>query len=915
MVEKVLPLTYNVSYLVMSKKLLFVILIAALLFAGCMQPAEETHTPSPTGKSSVTETLTPITEPSPAVEPYSGPWPPVIDAHVHLMPEPSSEQMAYIDELVAEMDRLGVVKATLEGLAEKRTPRDDRHILAAYSRFPNRFYPYLSGFDPQDEAAVDYVKQQLETGKWQGIGEIYLRHSDAHTMVPADHLVMLQIYDLAAEHNVPIHIHFEPDYGTDYESGIQEIKRALAHNPDTTFIWAHSAHGNIHLMKEFPNLYVEARLRDVTQLSDVFVDRIMYGSDVCYRGPELCGGGSYTEEIERLRRELSLLDAEVAERVAYKTAARLMKDETLIQQLDLQRDSIPTPTPTTPPSSLGTVGHTKITDVTWNPDTHTIHIKFDSWPGVWGGWRVYIDGVEIPMEGGVGEPVVRPDAPLDQPPTGVIVGTLPWVTGLDHVDFPRCGTIQFYIPGQGLTNLYHYNLVDFGSVTASKKECPSEWVVHEGNLVIEGQETRLIENEKFFQKGNVYVRDRATLIIRNTEFMMSRGAVPTVHVYFFVDPHAKLIIENSQIHPPVAGGTEPGLICVINHGEVRMSDSPTAIHYFDMSEGAKFVMVNSEMVNPIGGLLQVNGGETQVVDSTLGALGLSVAADAHLEVSGLHSGVYYESWDVHQMIPQANYSLVLERTTILKDELSGKLKHGPYERGWIFFLDSNAHVRISDSELRKVFIDIRNDTAEFHDLRAGIPSSLTYRDIILDNVIIMGQWPFTITDSNVTITNSDYLFLQPSGSSKVKLIDSHMIEFIPREFFGTMTFENGLWTEAGEVIGGVPYHSMSNDFVIKGSLRIEGVQENLQWKDARVTRVFDVIVKDSQGKPVSGVMVKVAGEAHLTDDTGRTTFNIIFNEANYNRPTTLEVWRQMRLITQQEINFFTETPIIVTIPT
>ena len=544
---------------------------------------------------------------------------------------------------------------------------------------------------------------------------------------------------------------------------------------------------------------------------------------------------------------------------------------------------------------------------------HTIHIELDSWPGVWDGWRMYIDGVEIPMEGGAGEPVVRPDAPLDQPPTGVIVGTLPWVTGLDEVDFPCCGTIQFYIPGDGLTNLYHYNLVDFGCVTASKKDCPSEWVVHEGDLVIEGQETRLIENEKFFQKGNVYIHDQATLIIRNAEFMMARGAVPTVHVYFFVDPHAKLIIENSQIHPPVVGRTEPGLICVINRGEVRMSDSPTAIHYFDMSEGAKFVMVNSEMVNPIGGLLQVTGGETRVVDSTLGALGLSVPAGAQLEVSGLHSGVYFDSWDVREVIPQANYSLVFERTTILKDELSGKLKHGPYERGWIFFLDSNAHVRISDSELRKVFIDVRNDTAEFHDLRAGIPSSLTYRDIILDNVIIMGQWPFTITDSNVTITNSDYLFLQPSGSSKVKLIDSHMVEFIPREFFGTMTFENGLWTEAGEIIGGVPYHSMSNDFVIKGSLRIEGVRENLQWENAQVTREFDVIVMDVQGNPVSEAVIKVDGEAYVTDDAGKTTFNIIFNEANYNRPTTLEVWQAGRLIIRQEIDFFAETPVIVTI--
>jgi len=562
---------------------------------------------------------------------------------------------------------------------------------------------------------------------------------------------------------------------------------------------------------------------------------------------------------------------------------------------------------------VGAPHATKITDVTWDPDMHIIHIELDSWPGVWDGWKMYLDGEELPMEGGLGRPVIRPDAPLDRPPTGLIVGTLPWVTGLDKVDFPCCGTIQFDIPGEGLTNAYSYNLMDFGCRTASRKECPSEWTVHEGDLVIRGTETRLIEGAKFFQKGNVYVRDRATLIIKDTEFMMARGGVPTVHVLFFVDPGATLIIENSRISPapPSLTEPEPGLICVSNHGEVRMFDSLTKIHVFGMSDGAKFLMARSEMVNPIGGLLQVEGGDTHVADSTIGALGLYVPAGGHLETTGLHSGVYFDSWDVHELIPEADYGLVLERTTLLKDELSGELKHGPYERGWIFFLDPNAHVRLSNSELRKVFLDIRNERAEFRDLRVGVPSNLTYRDIVLKDVIVMGQWPFTIMDLNATITNSNYLFLQPSGLSTVKLINSHMVEFIPRDFFGVMIFENGLWTEAGEIIGGVPYHSMANDFVIKGSLRIEGVRENLQWKNARVTREFEVVATDAGGQPVSGVVIKVGRGTYTTDEAGKTRFNIVFTEANYDKPTPLEVWRSGRLIERREIDFFTETPIRV----
>lgn len=556
---------------------------------------------------------------------------------------------------------------------------------------------------------------------------------------------------------------------------------------------------------------------------------------------------------------------------------------------------------------------TQITGVTWNPDMHVIHITLDSWPGSWDGWRFYLDGTQIPMEGGLGEPVIRPDAPLFQPPTGLIVGTLPWVTGLDAVDFPCCGTIRLYIPGEGLTASFSYNLVQLGCTSTSSVECTSEWTVHSGDLIIPENTTRTIANEKFFQKGNVYVRADATLVIKDSEFMMARGDVPTVHVYFFVKPGARLVIEDSKIIAPPQGGTQAGLICVMNHGDVEMRDSDTQIHYLDMSGSARFTMSGSRMVNPIGGLLQVTGGETHVTDSTIGALGLLVPAGAHLEVNGLHSGMHFDHFDVHQMIPEADYTLTLDNTTLLKDELPGEYKYGPYERGWIFFLDPNSHVRISNSELRKVFIDVRNDAAEFHDLKVGVPSSLTYRDIVLKDVTVMGEWPFSVTDANLTIYDSNYLFLQPTGCSTVRLVRSHMVEFIPRDFFGTLICQDARWTEAGEIIGGVAYHSNANAFTIKGSLTISGVRENLQWNDARVTREFTVHVADQAGDPIRSAEVRVNGGEHTTDSAGTATFAILFDETNYNIPSEVTVWKDNILLAPREVDFFTSSPIDVTV--
>lgn len=113
----------------------------------------------------------------------------------------------------------------------------------------------------------------------------------------------------------------------------------------------------------------------------------------------------------------------------------------------------------------------RITDMFWHPNTKIIEITLDPFSSTWGDWTMYINGEKIPMEGGPGNPVIRPNASLDESPTGLLVGTLPWVSPLTEVDFPCCGTLQFNIPGEGFTNEYEFNLINFGCETASEEEC------------------------------------------------------------------------------------------------------------------------------------------------------------------------------------------------------------------------------------------------------------------------------------------------------------------------------------------------------------------------------------------------------------------------------------------------------------
>jgi hypothetical protein len=427
-------------------------------------------------------------------------------------------------------------------------------------------------------------------------------------------------------------------------------------------------------------------------------------------------------------------------------------------------------------------------------------------------------------------------------------------------------------------------------------------VTHHGTLIVIG--TKVIENEKYSQSGQIIILPGSKLIVRNSQLMIRRGDVLQAHVGILIGNKGSLEIVNSTVFP------DNCLAVITTEGKVNFTDSPTMFHLMVVQHGADVTITNSEMVYNIGGLLQVHGGDTKLVNSTIAAIGLTVPLGSHVDIDGLKSGNCFESWDVHDMIPEADYNLIMENSCILKDDFTGTLKYGPYERGWQFFLPPYAHVKISNSELRKISFDIAHDEAEFENLKIGVPADLKYRDIELNNITMMGQWPFDITDSNLTLTNVEYIFLQPNGKSNVYMINSHISEFAPRDFSGTLTFKNSSWTDAGEIIGGMFGHGTIN-FVIKGELKIHPeLRNNLKWRAATITREYEIIITDENNNPIERALIKIEGQEVISDNSGKAKFNLVLNEFNYNKLKTLEVFEGNNVIAEKRIDFFTETPIV-----
>ncbi|MCJ7444470.1 MAG: PAN domain-containing protein [Methanotrichaceae archaeon] len=115
-----------------------------------------------------------------------------------------------------------------------------------------------------------------------------------------------------------------------------------------------------------------------------------------------------------------------------------------------------------------------IVGISWQPNG-VIQVTFDKFPPeLWSNqWEMYIDNNKMPVEAAQGSPNIRPNAELDKNPTGVFIGTLPWLSSLSTTDFPCCGAMKFCIPGKGCTNEVNFDLVIDGCKTASKKNCNS----------------------------------------------------------------------------------------------------------------------------------------------------------------------------------------------------------------------------------------------------------------------------------------------------------------------------------------------------------------------------------------------------------------------------------------------------------
>ena len=224
----------------------------------------------------------------------------IVDSHLHYLD--FTQDSDGLEALVEAMDESGVSEAVLFGMPMakkwdylmKERPlyymsNDSRcyyysgtdHILAhellsAPEEIRKRFHPFCCGFDCTDKYAATQIERLLKMypNFWCGIGELMSRHDDLTALtygegVHMDSPAFQMIYDLAADHDLPVLVHhnISPQFAERplYE---EELRRALEYNRKCRIIWAHVGVSRRimmedlliiagHLLHNNPNLYVD----------------------------------------------------------------------------------------------------------------------------------------------------------------------------------------------------------------------------------------------------------------------------------------------------------------------------------------------------------------------------------------------------------------------------------------------------------------------------------------------------------------------------------------------------------------------------------------------------------------------------------------------------------------------------------
>jgi hypothetical protein len=432
---------------------------------------------------------------------------------------------------------------------------------------------------------------------------------------------------------------------------------------------------------------------------------------------------------------------------------------------------------------------------------------------------------------------------------------------------------------------------------------------HEGDLIISGTQVFAIENCTFIQRGNIHVRDRAKLVVRNSELCLNQ-TYPMQYNPTFGD-YGTLEAENSTLVSYQVLNIE-----FHEHSEANFNDVTLNLGFSSwvrFHEFSKVTIYQSTFSNWNG--LNFDGySEASITDSKVTQI--QVADVGTCDISLFNSTVHCialtfrpsQMVKIDHLLPGFYEYMSLQEAVTASGVPCKMTLNNTLVEAWAVHVYYDAETQISDSIIsERLGINIQGLSLRIDDLR---PQFFEYKKIgqITLNRTSIDFSPFLfVYDSTVTVTNSS-VWLAAVFNSDIHVSDS-IVACLERIQNSSLFFER-------TVVEGIEF--FYNDFFMYGNVSFESTWSESTWFSSNVTRNYNIIAEDTGDSPMENVKVTLFDQNHTsvwngtTNSLGQADFNVTFTDMNYTDTLRLEAFKE-NCFAAMNISLLSNTPIILTL--
>lgn len=469
-----------------------------------------------------------------------------------------------------------------------------------------------------------------------------------------------------------------------------------------------------------------------------------------------------------------------------------------------------------------------------------------------------------------------------------------------------------------------------------------QYLRHEGDIIIEGNEEYRIENKEFRLKGNILVKDSGRLIINNSTIYLEQDF--DNQYYILVRKNGYLEAYNSSFDSKWRFHIQWGYSGWFGE-EPLENEKPRGLFkkvtiklyvYTCVQEGGRLYVLNSNLAHIRGGypgsrvyvqnssiedFRFLNKSIIRINNSTIGSLWPYLTGKTRISLSGLKPQ-YYENWALGRP-ENSDFDVIISKTQI---------------NYWIPYVGDEAIATISDSKLALIEMifppglasikGLKNSIYyKYWNLRANSGINFSY-NIILKKSVVDNWWIQAGKDCRLSIDDCQIARIALSENTKVKILNSvigeaefkdlssgeirnskilHCLVFGPnyaRKFLGPLLVHN---TE----ISGSLFLEFT-DMILLGNIAFQNAKV-ARWYRSKAKRKYNILaIKDNTKCAGADISVYDPSGQKIwfgkTDHEGKASISLDFINSTHKKAFTL---KSATLKCQIPVYFLTSTPIIL----